>query len=404
MKKFILTVIAVLLNICTPLYGADKYVDTANGNDRASGDKSSPWRSIALSLRRVKPGDTVYVLPADAPIAMNIDIVNIFGTSEKPLTLDGMNNLFIGVRPLKAEEWQQTAPGLFRKKLRTSPAMIWRYFMVFDGKINRMGRFTKARGAAAFRDPASLAPGEWTITDPEPENHKTHEFVCFVKLPENSSPEDLCRWSEPFICDGGVQMRERNAHIRVRNIIVKYFWNDGFNIHGDARNIIFENIAAIGCGDDGVSAHETADVTFRNVVSIGNSTGFGHVNKKSVHENFYLSGNLGCDIFMMSRTEMILKNIFVFGDSAEGFKISGQRGNVDISNLLYVKRNSGAGFQIAPLPGTGISFTDCQISGFSTSPADGITLAEKEILTEKINLFREKLFSGFGGRLEKALE
>ncbi len=403
MKKLVLKVIFSCFCIFPVLSGAEKYVDVVNGNDRNSGDRNHPWRRISLSLRRVSPGDTIYILPADKPIAMNIEITNIFGTPDKPVTLDGMNNTFVGVKPLKPEEWQQVSPGLFRKKFISSPEMIWRIFMVYDGKIKRMGRFTKARGAAGFRTPESLGPGEWTIVNKEPTNRKPHEYECFVRLPDDARPQDLVRWSEPY-CTTGIRVYGRNSDLCIRNFIMKHFWNDGVGIDEDAQNVVVENIAAIYCGDDGVSAHGSSVITFRNIVCIGNSTGFCHVNKKSIHENFYLSGNLGCDILMTSKTEMILKNIYAFGDSVDGFKISEQRNHVDVSNLIYVKRNPNAGFIVNPMPDVKVKFDNCRISGFSASPTAGITSGEKEVLSEQINTFRKELFSRFGGKLEKALD
>jgi hypothetical protein len=39
---------------------------------------------------------------------------------------------------------------------------------------------------------------------------------------------------------------------------IGHFYNDGFNVHGAQRHLVYQNIAAIECGDDGFSAHASA--------------------------------------------------------------------------------------------------------------------------------------------------
>ena len=50
------------------------------------------------------------------------------------------------------------------------------------------------------------------------------------------------------------------SDIIIRNLTVKYAGNDGFNIHGDRRGIRLENVRALSCADEGISAHETTEM------------------------------------------------------------------------------------------------------------------------------------------------
>ena len=50
------------------------------------------------------------------------------------------------------------------------------------------------------------------------------------------------------------------SNIIIRNLTVKYAGNDGFNIHGDRRGIRLENVRALSCADEGISAHETTEM------------------------------------------------------------------------------------------------------------------------------------------------
>jgi len=54
------------------------------------------------------------------------------------------------------------------------------------------------------------------------------------------------------------------SNIIIRNLTVKYAGNDGFNIHGHRRGIRLENIRALSCADEGISAHETTEMEVIN--------------------------------------------------------------------------------------------------------------------------------------------
>ena len=57
-----------------------------------------------------------------------------------------MNNIFIGTEPLKAKEWKEISPGVFSCKRKMGANYASRFYFVRNGKINRMGRFTKSVG------------------------------------------------------------------------------------------------------------------------------------------------------------------------------------------------------------------------------------------------------------------
>ena len=54
------------------------------------------------------------------------------------------------------------------------------------------------------------------------------------------------------------------SDIIIRNLTVKYAGNDGFNIHGERRGIRLENVRALSCADEGISAHETTEMEVIN--------------------------------------------------------------------------------------------------------------------------------------------
>lgn len=94
------------------------------------------------------------------------------------------------------------------------------------------------------------------------------------------------------------------SHIIVRNITAKYAGNDGFNIHGDRRGIRLENVRALSNADEGISAHETTEMTVVGAEVAWNGSAAGGVADVNdavtsyedciVHDNagaaFYFSG------------------------------------------------------------------------------------------------------------------
>jgi hypothetical protein len=183
------------------VYAADIYVDYNKGNAKNPGTKDAPLRYIHQAAKKARPGDTVYVLPSPAPIRDNFKIANIHGTPDKPIIFDGMNNIFLGSTPLKESEWKEIKPGYYSKKVVTGKNWSHRFYMIFNGKINRMGRIQKSPGAAPYKKVDALAPGEWTVlfgaAVPSKNPHKQFETEYVVRLPQGA-------------------MRTREQHVRAQ--------------------------------------------------------------------------------------------------------------------------------------------------------------------------------------------
>ncbi len=404
MKKRMLLLPVLLAGMTAGAAGLYVAVDT--GDDGAAGTKVSPWRNISTAIKRARPGDTIFVLPAGRPIVQSVSFRGVFGTPEKPIVFDGMNNIFLGVKPLHSGEWTPVSPGLFKRTRKDGINMINRYFMVVDGKRQRMGRFNKfPKGQAPWKSPEELKPGEWTIIDTDPQNRGQHLFDQYVRLDDKATAADLVRWSEPFRCDGGVQFSGKNGCITIRNVIAKHFWNDGFNIHHDARQITFENIAAVECGDDGISGHEGVELIIRNYVGIGNSTGICHALVNATHENAYIEGTLGRDLYLPKDGGMqSFKNVCVNGDSRGGISIVPSNGKARFDRLVCINREPKADFLFHPKNDAEVTFSDCRISGYKNVPKLPGLSADCAVPEKEMAEFKAKLFALFGGQLEKALE
>lgn len=413
------------------LHGADWYADYEHGKKGAPGTKDSPVENFAAAMAKAKPGDSVYILPASNPIRDTLVVRQRKGEPGKPITVDGMNNIFTGARPLDSEKWIEFKPGYFHKIQKQAPSMVARYFMVRNGRHHRMGRFTKASGAAKFKKVDDLLPGEWTIVDKEPSNRQKHDFEFVLRLPEGAKTAAEAGFEEPVLVNGvditgwcsektcGHAQNDKNGkrivcgrncehihcgYIHFKNIIVRHFWNDGFNIHGNVRQVHFNNIAAVECGDDGISAHEAAILYVRNYVSLRNSTGICHIMEaEAYHDNVYIEGTLGSEFLPCDKTIQELTNAAISGGSSRGIQIANQDGSIRLADCLIDNPIPGSLFRVNQGKAK-IEFKNVRTHGYKQLPEfSGLTIEKDHAaLKQAIAAKRQELFALFNGQLEKA--
>ena len=273
------------------------FVNNETGDDKADGlaatkGTGGPVRTLAKAVSLLRPGDTLHLAVTREPYHDYIRLVDGFGgVPGKPIVIDGHGATITGCDPLRLDDWVEAgAPGLYKSAKMLSEldenndaSKLLRVFFVFDGVVQHMGRTSKGE-RPAFRSPTDLRPGEWTYAESE----KTFYLKVSGKLAD-------AKVEAPYRSNG---LATRGAKIAVTNVVVKnlivcHVLNDGFNIHGACKDVLLQNIAAYECGDDGLSPHETCEVTIDGFWSIGNSTGMCNINASVVHaRNIWIEGNL----------------------------------------------------------------------------------------------------------------
>ncbi len=278
LKTFSLRLLFLLSStICT--WAADDtgpgnlyYVDVNRGSDSNPGTAEAPFQSVAKALLKVGAGDAIKLVKADQPIPLMINIRNKSGEPGKPIILDGQGNTLTGAVPIDPADWVQEQPGLFSndhlyKFLKpgdkgSSGALIQRVYFLFDGQQNRMGRSSK--GKQTHLPPASsLSDGQWT--------YEESSAKFYLKIDPAKTLADYK--IEVPLREDGIAVRDTCENLIIRNFDVTHVWNDGFNLHGQTRHIVFENITATECGDDGISEHEGCEMTIHGFTARRNSTG-----------------------------------------------------------------------------------------------------------------------------------
>jgi hypothetical protein len=220
-----------------------------------------------------------------------------------------------------------------------SDAAIGRWFFLFDGKMQLMGRTSKGR-SALLKKPQELQAGEWTfVKDASREKPPSKAIygTFYLKLGAGQTLA-VAKVFAPMR-SAGVQFGGDNAHLVIKNLTATHPYNDGFNIHGDCRDVVFENIRAIECGDDGISAHESAQYRVDGFISIGNSTGICDTGTAQTSYNrVFIADCIGFDLYFLDNGRYKLTNAVIFSKAQNPFTVAsreGQQCELEMDNVLF---------------------------------------------------------------------
>lgn len=321
--------LSLLLALSLPLQARDIHVGK---------DADAP--TIHHAIKLAAPGDTIHLEPK-----MYRDYAGFYGKkgeAGKPITLDGHGATLEGSDPIDPAKWREVSPGLFANHdlmPGLSDAVIGRWFFIFDGRMQHMGRTSKGK-QAPLKKPEELQAGEWTfVKDPSREKPPSKAIygTFYLKVAAGQSLVDAKVFAP--MRSAGVQMSGDNAHLVIKNLTATHPYNDGFNIHGDCRDVVFENIRAIECGDDGISAHETAEYRVDGFVSIGNSTGIcDTVAAKTSYNRVFIADCIGFDLFFLDDGRYKLTNAMIYSKAQNPFTVTGREDKhceLEIDNVLF---------------------------------------------------------------------
>lgn len=296
--------------------------------------------TIAHAIKMALPGDTIHLEPK-----VYRDYAGFYlkkGEPGKPITLDGHGATLEGSDPIDPAKWREVSPGLFANDdllPGLSDAVIGRWFFLFDGKMQLMGRTLKGR-SAALKKPEELQAGEWTfVKDPSREKPPSKAIygTFYLKLAAGQSLAEAKVFAP--MRSAGVQFGGDNAHLVIKNLTATHPYNDGFNIHGDCRDVVFENIRAIECGDDGISAHESAQYRVDGFVSIGNSTGICDTGTAQTSYNrVFIAECVGFDLYFLDNGRYKLTNAVIFSKAQNPFTVTSredQHCELEMDNVLF---------------------------------------------------------------------
>lgn len=396
-------VVAVLLAFTASAAARDIYVDNVAGLETNDGlaaqpgpNGRGPFKTIHRGLRTAVPGDTVHLAASNHLFLESAVFHDRECPADKPITLDGHGAIISGVERVDLAQWELVGPGLYRKtKLlkHCDAAVIGRYFFRINEQMQHMGRTSKGP-SAKLKDPQDLRPGEWTfvVAEREAEGDAKNAYAdgaFYVKLDPAKRPTDYM--IEYPARSSGVQVSGRNENIVIRNLNIQHVYNDGFNIHGYSRGVRFENIKAVECGDDGISAHDDCRITVRKFESRGNSTGFCHTNESwSDSSDVLIAECFGFDVFVLGSGQHTLTDSIVESAASSCVVVLGSTDKTKPGPCrLEMKRveieQVGKNEQVKFLAGSIVKADECVFTGFHIDASgESLELTKSVILEENI--------------------
>ncbi|MDB5352046.1 MAG: hypothetical protein JWN86_3293 [Planctomycetota bacterium] len=225
---------------------------------------------------------------------------NKSGEPDRPIAIDGHGATLEGCDPLDPAGWVEVSPGQYRHDdlLPLTDAIIDRWFFLWDGKLNRMNRCSKGP-SEPLKSPGDLQPGEWTFVKDAGRTKAARAGYIhgsfFLRLPAGQSLADA-KILIPYR-PAGVLIQGTSRHLVIRNLTSTHPYNDGFNL-SDSRDIVLENIRAVDCGDDGISAHGDCLYRVDGFTSTGNATGICDTgSSETTYRRVFIRDCLGFDLF-----------------------------------------------------------------------------------------------------------
>lgn len=307
------------------------YVNNLKGSDRCNGKtEKEAVASLAKGVSLLKAGDRLVIMNTGTDYHESLVLHDLAGTKEKPIEIDGCGSILDGAVSIPPESWTSRGNDLYSMPLKMPDFIKIRFFLLFNGKINRMGNILKAYQPFSFKVPDQLLPNEWTFRE--------MENKLYVRLPKGTTLEqaklarpDFSRW------ESGVRMFGTCRHIIIRNLTTTHFYNDGYNIHGDCTEIEFYNVRALYNGDDGISAHEACSFLLDGFYSEGCGTGICHIQSaKGIHKNAVLKNAAGIEIALFNDTENVLENITVESTAILGVIVEGKSCVIKNVKINYI--------------------------------------------------------------------
>ena len=308
-------------------------------------------KTIREAMKLAQPGDTIHLQPIT--YYESADFSGKHGQPGKPITLDGHGAVLDGSDPVKSADWESLGHDLYRKvKLmpKMDDAIKCRWFFLWNGKINRMGLCSKGP-SQPLKKSAELLPDEWTYVQ--------DEDAFYIRLPAGQNL-DAANIRYPARSSAVVQGGS-GSWLTVRNVTGTHVYNDGFNVHGEQRHLMYENIAAIECGDDGFSAHEDAECSIDGFTSIGNATGLcDTVSSVTHYRNVFIKDCHGYDIYFISDSAHSMENVVVESTAARVLQIAQHRESAQ-SKVTNVTLKNVSIRRVASTPGDARVGSGCNL-------------------------------------------
>lgn len=141
-----------------------------------------------------------------------------------------------------------------------------------------------------FPEAKDLKPGEFRFDNIE-DTKEGWLTVC-------GATKNL-EWS---VRPNGVATSGKSKDVTIRDLNTRHALNDGFNVHGDCVDFLFENVSGHDCFDEGFSAHDTCICKIVNGRFWGNENGIADVNQAlTSYKKCLFRDNVNTDVLLWGK-------------------------------------------------------------------------------------------------------
>ena len=249
-------VAAAFVLLSDVISATEYYADSERGADANDGlSAATAFKTLERATKPLGAGDVLNL--AAGSFFREALVIRASGTAAKPILVRGNGAVVSGLHPIDSEKWESRGSGLwFQSSDRCWGALRPRVF-VGDEMISvqappqelKPRTATWRREGVYFRAEDGKAPRDYVLLGGVGRSKAEHSGV---------------------IIDG-------QSYVVVENVVAEHFPNDGFNVHGTCRGLVFLNIVARHNGDDGFSIHDDVCATVVGLHSHHNDYGIQDV-------------------------------------------------------------------------------------------------------------------------------
>ncbi|MCK5844393.1 MAG: right-handed parallel beta-helix repeat-containing protein [Victivallales bacterium] len=319
------------------------FVDNNRGNDTNTG--ASPAEAVATlrkAMSLLKTSDKLVIANTKTPYFESLIFSRKGGTPSKPMIIEGGGAIISGLREITTKEWTPKGDGIYFAHYERHGALA--PYLVMDNRMVPRKPLVKL-----------------TL--------KTHYWAkegVYFKVEPGKSMADYKIFGT--ILSSGVAIRN-SSYILCRGLIAEYFSNDGFNIHGNCRGLVFRNIESRKNGDDGFSIHEDVGASVYGGHFHQNDFGVQDVNASwSIYHGLLVENNRKVGIHFAGGWHSVVDSV-VRGNTLQQLKVSGgtakhiglSKENPMVAGTAFLKNivtlGGDAGLQV--YDGSAVSATNC---------------------------------------------
>lgn len=366
MKRSLFLISFIALNSYFTSARADIYVDNKSGNDSNNGKSpDQAVKTLATGMKKLYAAkDSKLIIKNNGTPYYESLRITKGGTPSSPLIIEGNYAVINGLKEIPSSKWiEKSGCYFFAHPMRGAE----RPYLVVEGK--------------------TVPRGNSDIKNLRPFSHYWAKNGVYFKPAEDKKITDYKIFGT--LVSSGVAIT--NSHyITCRNIISEYFCNDGFNVHGNCQNLIFENITGRFNGDDGFSVHEDVGSLVRNGYFHDNDYGIQDVNAaRSEYYGIQIENNRRVGAHFSGGIHTLLNAVVrnnkegqIMVNSGSADHIGLMKENPAVTGVAYIKDVyilSGENYGIYAGNASDVIVMNCFITGVQT----GILCDSKADLTLK---------------------